>query len=83
MFYSHCARLDGLKSVMVVQRFCQVLQFLNFISEILVNECEVNNGGCIRGACIDLPVGYNCSCTKGFALLQDGLTCNGMQTLYM
>ena len=52
------------------------------MSDILVNECEVSNGGC-QGICTDLPVGYNCSCAPGFTLSrEDGHTCEGTKSLY-
>ena len=35
------------------------------------NPCEV------QGSCVDTATGYNCSCNPGYALNNDGRTCEG------
>ena len=42
------------------------------ISELNVNECAQNGGPCENnGVCLDLVVGYNCSCKPGYT----GINC--------
>ena len=45
------------------------------------NECVNNNGGCEQ-FCYNLIPGYHCDCQDGYALADDGHTCNGCFTLY-
>lgn len=40
------------------------------------NQCMVNNGNCSQ-TCTDLLPGHLCSCTPGFYLDEDKVTCNG------
>ncbi|XP_022211333.2 low-density lipoprotein receptor isoform X4 [Drosophila obscura] len=39
-----------------------------------VNECASKNGGCMH-RCVDLVVGYECECRKGYKLSGDKRTC--------
>lgn len=45
----------------------------------LVNECEVDNGGCDQ-VCVDAVRSYKCSCEDGYTLDQDGRGCTGNLT---
>lgn len=42
-----------------------------------VDECLINNGGCTQ-KCFNLPGTVRCECNKGYNLLEDGKTCEGM-----
>uniref|UniRef100_A0A8C4QT80 LDL receptor related protein 8 n=1 Tax=Eptatretus burgeri TaxID=7764 RepID=A0A8C4QT80_EPTBU len=39
-----------------------------------VNECETNNGDCSQ-ICRDRPIGFHCSCHRGFFLMSDNRSC--------
>ena len=47
------------------------------IAYLGVNECLKSNGGCAQ-TCIDLKIGFKCSCTDGYLLSEDGINCDGM-----
>ena len=44
---------------------------------LLMNECEDENGGCEQD-CVDLLNGYQCGCNDGFALSDDGVSCEAL-----
>ena len=41
-----------------------------------INECSVDNGMCDH-VCNNHIGGYDCDCTPGYSLDEDGRTCNG------
>ena len=43
---------------------------------LLVNECKTNNGGC-EDECVDTLKSYTCLCSTGYALSNDGYSCEG------
>lgn len=52
---------------------------LFFINEISYFRCSVNNGGCSH-ICLPAVQGERkCNCTTGYELLEDGVTCKGME----
>ena len=48
-------------------------------SYIDIDECGVVNGGCNQG-CINTQGSFECTCTDGFLLGTDGLTCQGIES---
>ena len=42
----------------------------------VVNECEIDNGGCAH-TCVDTLLSFSCHCNEGYKLGEDGLHCNG------
>ena len=47
-----------------------------------VNECSEDNGGCGE-KCENGLGNFSCSCTSGYNLDADGVTCNGMITAWL
>ena len=47
-----------------------------FFPLLLVNECKTNNGGC-EEKCVDTLKSYTCLCSTGYALSNDGHSCEG------
>ena len=47
---------------------------LFYIAEI--NECLTENGGCAH-ICTNNVASFECSCTPGYQLNEDGLACDG------
>ena len=45
-----------------------------------LNECEVDNGRCEQ-VCDDLIPGYECRCSDGYRLEENGLNCTGILLL--
>ena len=43
---------------------------------IIVNECEVDNGGC-EHLCMDQPKSFSCGCRSGYTLDSNGRNCTG------
>ena len=41
-----------------------------------INECSTNNGNCSK-LCINTNGSYVCSCTSGYQIAMDNMTCNG------
>ena len=41
-----------------------------------IDECAVDNGGCGQ-ICVNKPGSFECQCKEGYALTDDGKTCNG------
>ena len=54
----------------LLQRFF----ILNYICT--VDECEMDNGGCEQ-ICTDTFLSFGCSCTYGYVLNSDGVSCSG------
>ena len=44
---------------------------------LVKDDCAVSNGGCSQ-VCNPSPYEYLCSCEKGYRLLPDGKTCEGI-----
>jgi hypothetical protein len=36
-----------------------------------INECEIDNGNCLNGTCVNTNGSFYCSCHKGFVLSED------------
>lgn len=36
-----------------------------------INECEIDNGNCSNGTCVNTNGSFYCSCHKGFAISED------------
>lgn len=51
-----------------------VLIILLHFLQLDINECATENGGCSQ-TCTNTPGNFTCSCTEGFALDTDGVTC--------
>ena len=51
------------------------------VFDLLVNECNVNNGGCAQ-VCINTITSYICSCDTGYTLDNDGHGCVGTSLIY-
>jgi hypothetical protein len=47
--------------------------FLSFHSTYYldINECEIDNGNCSNGTCVNTNGSFFCSCHKGFVLSED------------
>lgn len=51
--------------------------FLNFPSFLFnthktdINECEIDNGNCSNGTCVNANGSFYCSCHKGFVMSED------------
>ena len=45
-----------------------------------MNECEIDNGGCVY-ACNDTLFAYSCHCPKGFILADDKHNCSGKKVI--
>ena len=64
-------------AVMVCACRCHSYRVALIISEIDVNECLTNNGGCGH-SCTNTLGSYTCSCNSGYSLAYDGHQCTGM-----
>ena len=53
------------------------LKYCVFFSALVDNPCQINNGGCSQN-CINAPLGFYCSCRKGYQLNSDRKTCKGI-----
>ena len=42
-----------------------------------INECSINNGGCVQ-SCTNIPGSYYCSCETGYSLNFNGHGCTGI-----
>lgn len=51
------------------------LSYLSFFTDI--DECQINNGGC-NHFCRNMIGSFDCTCKKGFKLLTDERSCQGM-----
>lgn len=59
----------------------KVNEFILFCAIYIdVNECLTSNGGCVQ-SCTNNEGSFECSCRPGFALANDGLSCNGTLSL--
>ncbi len=55
---------------------CYFYSCFCFSLSVPVNECLTNNGGCDQ-TCTDTADSFVCSCSSGYNLASNGLTCNG------
>lgn len=56
--------------------FKLVLMWCNLTTAVDVNECATNNGGC-QQLCGNTVGSFQCSCTAGYNLASNGLSCTG------
>ena len=42
-----------------------------------INECDIVDGICQNGKCMDVDNGFRCMCNSGYKLSMDGKTCKG------
>lgn len=48
------------------------ISFLSLLcTKIDINECEIDNGNCSNGTCVNTNGSFYCSCNKGFILSED------------
>ena len=52
-----------------------------FLPIYIVNECEMNNGGCEQ-ECVDLPRLFRCNCGPGFNLAANERSCDGKHVCF-
>ena len=46
-----------------------------------VNECNLFKGVCHQN-CVNTPRGYRCTCSQGYELNENGISCTGMTVIY-
>lgn len=62
-------------------------------ADVDINECAVNNGGCLCdmalgsehscvASCANSPGSYECTCNEGYTLASDSHTCIGMYNTF-
>ena len=55
--------------------FLKLLIFTLTVTKI--NECDIVDGICQNGKCMDVDNGFRCMCNSGYKLSMDGKTCKG------
>lgn len=63
--------------MLVCASSCHAYIVVLIISEIDVDECATNNGGCEHN-CTNTLGSYTCSCNSSYSLAYDSLQCTGM-----
>ena len=46
-----------------------------------IDECALDTDGCDQG-CINTPGSFQCNCSEGYQLNEDGFTCDGNLKIY-
>ena len=46
-----------------------------------IDECALDTDGCNQG-CINTPGSFQCNCSEGYQLNEDGFTCDGNLKIY-
>ncbi len=72
-----CLQVDCHQSAQCVDGACVCDQGYSMTGDgcVDVDECVMNNGGCAQ-LCSNTPGSYECACSDGYALSEDGLNCD-------
>lgn len=54
-----------------INDFSFLFSFFDTLDGADINECEIDNGNCSNGTCVNTNGSFYCSCHKGFVMSED------------